>query len=125
MLPTIAKIIDINLGGRNVQMYFSLRAWHTLGVNPMRVSEVIELQQKLDVEKAAALVAAGIKGHQALLKRLAEQDGEPPPPICSEIWDQDRIMDLIDITAFGEILEAIGASQKSADEAPTEQPGNE
>jgi hypothetical protein len=125
MLPTTAQIIDITLGGRGVKLYFSFRAWRILGVNPMRPAEVAEFLGAIDVEKAAAWIEAGIKGHQALVRRLAEQDGEQPPPVCSEVWDQDRIMDLIDVTAFGEIVEAIGAVNKTADGIPAEQPGNE
>jgi hypothetical protein len=124
MLPTTAQIIDITLGGRKVKLYFSFRAWHTLKVNPMRPAEVAEFLNGINVEQAAAWIAAGIKGYQALAKRLAEQDGEVPPAECSEDWDTDRIMDLIDVTAFGEIVEAIGAANKTADEEVTEQSGN-
>jgi hypothetical protein len=123
MLPTTAQIIDIAIGGREVKLYFSFRAWHTLGVNPMRPAEVAEFVQAIDVGKAADWIGAGIKGHQALLRRLAEQDGEPPPPVCAEVWDQDRIMDLLDVTAFGGIMEAIGRAT-TAGGPPAELPGN-
>jgi hypothetical protein len=118
-LPTTAQIVDIELGGKTRQMYFSFRAWKSLEVNPLRPTEVAEFLQGLDAEKAARWVLAGIQGHQALVRRLAEQDGETPPP--AEVWDLDRVLDLLDVNAFGAIVTALGAAPE--EKAGTE-PGN-
>jgi len=100
-------------------MYFSFRAWKSLEVNPLKVEEVQKYLTDLDAERAARWVMAGIHGHQALVKRLAEQDGETPPP--AEVWDLDRVLDLLDVNAFGAIVTALGAAAEG--KARTE-PGN-
>lgn len=116
MLPSTAQIVDIELGGKTRQMYFSFRAWKSLEVNPLKPAEVTDFLQGLDAEKAARWVLAGIQGHQALVKRLAEQDGETSPP--AEVWDLDRVLDLLDVNAFGAIVTALGAAAEKVEAEP-------
>jgi hypothetical protein len=118
-LPTTAQIVDIELGGKTRQMYFSFRAWKSLNVNPLRPAEVAEFLQGLDAEKAARWVLAGIQGYQAVMRRLAEFDCDPPPE--QEAWDVDRVLDLLDVNAFGSIVTALGAA---AEEKAGPEPGN-
>jgi hypothetical protein len=112
MLPSTENVVSVELGGRSISLYYSFRAWHSIGVNPLRPEEIQGLMSSLDPEKAAAFIAAGIQGHQRLVKRLCEQDGEQPPSF--ESWDTDRVLDLMDAAAFARIIEAIGdASPKT------------
>jgi len=117
MLPTTATIVDITLGGKPEKMYFSFRAWHTLGVNPLKPAEVQAFLEDLDPMKAARWVLAGIGGYQALVKRLAEPGDAP----VAETWDLDRVLDVLDSEAFGAIVAAIGAASGAKVEA---EPGN-
>ncbi len=112
MLPTTAQIVDITLGGQPERMYFSFRAWHTLGVNPLRLADVRAFLENLDPEKASRWVLAGLEGYRALVKRLAESGDEP----AGEAWDLDRVLDVLDADAFGAIVAAIGAASGAGTE---------
>jgi hypothetical protein len=113
MLPTTAQIVDITLGGKPEKMYFSFRAWHTLGVNPLKPADVQAFLEELDPEKAARWILAGITGYQALVTRLAE----PGDALIVEAWDFDRVLDVLDTEAFGAIVAAIGAASGEKAEA--------
>lgn len=112
-MPTTAPVVEILLGGKARKLYYGFRAWHLLGVNPLRTAEVQAFLADLDIEKAAKWVWAGLCAHEALVRRLAFEDHQEPPP--AEEWDLDRVIDLLDAGAFGEILEAIKKASEGAE----------
>lgn len=118
MLPTTAPIVDLTIGGKARKLYFGFRAWHSIGVNPLRPSEVSAFASNLNPESAAKFILAGLTAYQALARRLAKEDGEEPPAECSESWDMDRVLDMLDIAAFTQLMEAIGKSEEGAGDAP-------
>lgn len=105
MTPSTAPIVEISLGGHARKLYYSFRAWHELGVNPLKPSEMEAFLREIDPMKAARFVWAGIVGHQAHLKRRAELDGETPPAV--EEWTADRVLDLLDADVFSQIIDAM------------------
>lgn len=112
MQPTTAPIIEIELGGRSVELCYTFRAFHELKLNPMKQADVEAYFSALTPERAAEWVVAGARGYIRLMAQLARQNGEPAPEGSVDDWTTDNVLDVLDTATFGAIVEAIAEANK-------------
>lgn len=118
MQPSVARLFDVEVGAQSYKFFLGLRAWKILGVNPLSTQEVTAYFTDLTIDKACAMLAAGIEN----AAKLTGATDQGPSPTTDDLLD---VMDLKQFAAILPLVQAItGAGEKpasgaSSDENPT------
>lgn len=103
----------ISLNGESHTLWYGLRAWMSLGVNPLKPSEIQTHSETLDPTGVAKFVQAGMLWRY---RQGEELEGQQPPDI-------DFLIDHLDVPKFLTMLdkstEAAGLKPKDEPKEPT------